>query len=247
MGNCFSNDANIENSIITQMELMKIRSLPMTEVKSILYANITSINGFELNKLSEESLKVYKRTLKTISFDNFNKLGTEHFYHDHSQFQSSYFKLLHQASKSRRSIAFLYLIPISKDTDDQKMKYFIDSFFALNEQTKQSYNEIKAIMTNYIKNTLTIPFLSIKNTFEDDNIKESIDNLIDQTYNEKNINLFVEYIFVAFERKLNAENDDENSNILSWSDDYFKEIIETYKNFLFDYQLLKAAFIKKIR
>lgn len=247
MGACCSGDTNVENAIIAQMELMKIRSLLMAEVKSVLYANLTSVNGFELNKLSVESLNLYKRTLKTISYDSFITLASDNLCDTYNLFQSSYFKLLHQSSKSRRSIVFLYLIPIAKDTDDEKMKHFIDSFFSLNDQSKLNYADIKELITDYIKNTLVFPLISIKNTFEDINTKDSVDYVIKQTYNEKNTIAFVEYLFESFDRKLLNENDDdENSQLLSLSEDNFKEIIENYKYFLFDYQLLKDEFNQKI-
>ena len=243
MGNCCSNEHSFETLVNSEVTTLKVHFLQYPSIKPFFYNNDSQVPQETLSSLSPESQEIYKKTLLSLSKEQFLNISRNNFYEEENSYQVSFFNHLYELSNKRRAFLYFFMIALSKSSPDDKINEFKESLFTLEEQKTVKYSEIKEYIKTYVLCALVSPLLALKDTIKEEDVIEKINNSLLQEYNEVNISNYVDLICQKYE---SVHLNDENGHKMMCSPNNVDDILIDSKHYFFDILYLRDNFMKVI-
>jgi hypothetical protein len=207
MGACCGRLETYEDKLIVHFKNLKLKDLDYDHMESIFETKLVNLELTEefKMKLNGKNLHAFEDSLKKISKENLIKLAEKYFIDPkdkltHINVQLSFFKLIaDNSNNNKRTIIFLLLSFLKNDKE--KYNIFLNLCHFIEGSENIRYLKFKNIFTLYVRSTLILPLLALKENLDNTNkmLSDEIDYQITSYHSDSNIKLFIEKVFEDFE------------------------------------------------
>ena len=91
MGNCCCNEHSFETLVNSEVTALKVNDLQYPSIKPLFYNNDSQVPKVTLSSLSPESQEIYRKTLLSLSKEQFLNISRNIFYEEENLYQVSLF------------------------------------------------------------------------------------------------------------------------------------------------------------
>ena len=243
MGNCCSNEHSFETLVNSEVTALKVNDLQYPFIKPLFYNNDSQVPKVTLSSLSPESQEIYRKTLLSLSKEQFLNISRNIFYEEENLYQVSLFNHLYDLSDKKRAFLYFFMIVLSNSSPDDKLNVIKESVFTLEEQKTVKYSTINEYIKTYVLCALVSPLLALKDTIKEEYVIEKINDSLLQEYNEVNISNFVDLICQKYE---SVHLNEENEHKMICSPNNVDELLRDSKHYFFNVLYLRDTFMKVI-
>ena len=113
MGNCCCNEHSSETLVNSEVTALKVNDLQYPSIKPLFYNNDSQVPKVTLSSLSPESQEIYRKTLLSLSKEQFLNISRNIFYEEENLYQVSLFNHLYDLSDKKRAFLYFFMIVLS--------------------------------------------------------------------------------------------------------------------------------------
>lgn len=245
MGQCCVAPTSLGDIFNKETSNMPLKRLKPETIKDYFYTEDEKkvINGYNLEKLSPESLSYYKNSLKTMSYDEFLKLSYKHFIIETNIYQNELLKQIYNFSQKRKAFLYLIIVTLTYSTPDAKLKAFKESIFSLEDVQQVKYYDLKDMIKKYLSCVLISPVAAVKETTKEQLLKNNAITVLKDEYNEQYIDDFMDQLTDKYENEKFLDHD--SFSLIDCKEKDISDILDYKKDVFFDFTLLKSTFNRK--